>query len=155
MDRQKDEMMEKQAEELEKVKIELKNKALDEQHRQEIVLLREELTKLQTKHLIDEEESKKPSQMYASNMSSNYNSLQNAGLTVGSNPFATQNIPSKVGRNAKSPDRQQKPASKLEELQELRENLVRDMHYSESDDIIIEIDSNIRRLQKTNSPAKK
>ena len=153
-ERQKDEMMEKQAEELEKVKMELKNKALDEQQRQEILLLKDELTKLQTKVLISEEDAKQAQQTYISNpMSSNYDTT-NTQLAMGSNPFATSIQPATIGRNIGSPDRQQKPNSKLEELQQLKENLMSSQMYSENDDIIIELENQIKRETKVRSPQK-
>lgn len=156
-ERQKDEMMDKQAEELEKVKNELKSKALDEQSRQEILLLKDELTKLQTKVLVTEEESKQPIHTFVNTAHVQAYGTMNGQNTVSSNPFASMQgsmMGGKIGKNMNKPDQQQKPTSKLEELTQLRENLVENMNYNDNDDIIIELDDQIRRESRLRSPQK-
>lgn len=155
MERQKDDAMQRQAEELEKVKMELKSKAFAEQERQELIMLREELTRLQTQLIIQEDQSQRPNQLYMTNSTNeNYNTTNLIPAGKNSNPFATIQSTSKVSQNKNSPSKQQKPESKLEQLEQMREDMLDAGFYHKDDDIIIELDSQIQRLKKSGSPIK-
>ena len=112
-------------------------------------MLKEELTKVQTQLLFQQEEAKIPQQTFMSNTTSeNYNTTNLMPAAMNSNPFAAQGTIPKLSQNANSPGKQQKPANRLEELKEMRENLLSAGLYNESDDMIIELDGQIARLGK-------
>lgn len=148
LERQKDEEKQKQAEELERLKLEMKNQQLSEQDRQQVLMLKEELTRLQTRVLIQEDQISNQNQnMYITNISNtDTNNIHNQ-LTTKSNPFATQAMAGMTvsSKNNGNPSKQQKNKSKLEELQELRRNLLEDCTYNEDDEFIISLDEQIRR----------
>lgn len=149
-EREKDEVRLKQAEEIERMKIEMRNNTLAEQERQQILMLKEELTSVQTKLLMMQEAEEQKS-MYITGMSTD---LNNKG-TMNSNPFATKNLASqgmKMSYNNANPNKQQKPRSKVEELQQMRQQMLDDGLYNEDDDFIIELDENIRKAQAALSP---
>lgn len=116
-------------------------------------MLKDEVTKLQMRLLMAEEEAQQPKPMYMTNMSgSDYPNNQNM---TQSNPFATNNLGvpgTKMSQNKDSPGKQQKPKSKLEELQLLRANLLNEGLYKGDEDMIIEIDCQIKRLERSPSP---
>lgn len=157
MERQKDESMQKQAEELERIKMELKNQTLAEQERQQILMLREELTSVQTKLLMAEEAMQQQQPMYVTGMSMDGYQTQNAQMTSQSNPFATRNVGiygTKISQNKDTPSKQQQPKSQLEQLQDLRRNLLDNGLYKEDDDMIIEIDNKIKIEKSRQSPGR-
>jgi chromosome segregation ATPase len=151
MERQREESSLKQAEELEKLKMEMRNQNLAEQDRQEILFLKEELTSVQTKLLMKQDENQKQQPMYMTGMSSDgfiTNQMQN------SNPFGTQNMlkQTKMSQNRDTPSKQQKEESRLEALKKMKKDMMSDGFYNEHDDLVIQLDDEIKREQSRGSP---
>jgi hypothetical protein len=149
LERQKDEEKQKQGEELERLKIEIKNQQLSDQDRQQVLMLKEEMTRLQTKVLIQEDQITQNNQkMYITNPSNTeMTNTDHSQFAKNTNPFATQGAPgmTKSSKNNGNTSKQQLPKSKQEELQDLRKHLLEDCTYNEDDEFIINLDEQIRR----------
>ena len=156
IERQKDEKIQLQAEEIERAKLELKNRSLAEQERQELLLLKEEVSRLNTELIIAQEISLQPKPMYMTNVSEAEVENNSQKMNQSSNPFATKemNAGTKITKNKDSPSKQQKPKSKLDELKQLREHMLREGLYTENDEMIVELDNQIKRQETSLSPAR-
>jgi len=155
LERQKDESMQKQAEEIERMKFELKNQNLRQHEHDQITMLKEELTNVQTKLLMQDEEAKNQ-HMYIPEVSSDGFQTKNISMNR-SNPFATQNMARsslKVSHNKSSPSKQQNPESNIERLQILKQSMLQNNFYKEDDDFIIGLDDQIRKEQNILSPSR-
>lgn len=154
IERQKDEKIQQQAEEIERAKFELKNRSLAEQERQELLLLKEEVSRLNSELIIAQEAAFQPKPMYMTNYSDG--NIDNNQMLQSSNPFATKTMGTggKITQNKSSPSKQQKPKTKVEELKQMRESMLKEGFYSESDDLIIELDNQIKRQENALSPAR-
>ena len=154
IERQKDEKIQQQAEEIEKTKLELKNRSLVEQERQELLLLKEEVSRLNNELIIAQEAAFQPKPMYMTNFSDV--DMENNQIAQSSNPFATKSMGTgaKLTQNKGSPSKQQKPKTKVEELKQMRESMLKEGFYSENDDLIIELDNQIKRQENALSPSR-
>ncbi|CAI2373286.1 unnamed protein product [Moneuplotes crassus] len=141
LERQKQLEQERQAEELEKLKMAERNNSYNEQMKLELQMVKEELTRIQTQNLINTDKvTEEAKMMYIQGVNSDGFQTNNSMAT--SNPFASQNmIKTRIGKNNGIQNKQQKPQSRLEELRQLRQDL-------------IENNDQIRKKEAEDSPSK-
>mmetsp|Transcript_32371 Transcript_32371/g.28667 ORF Transcript_32371/g.28667 Transcript_32371/m.28667 type:complete len:393 (-) Transcript_32371:29-1207(-) len=155
IERIKTEEKEKLAEENERYKMEIKNQQLAEQDRQQVLILKEELTNVQTKLMaLKDEEENRNQMMYISGVGGNTLQTQNNMQTLNSNPFGTQNSFKNTiaSKNSRSPGKQQRSETKVEELTILRQNLLDSCNYTAGDAFIQNLDEQIKAVENMKSP---